>query len=118
MGRGVEMTVVRAEAIARTLAAVGEPTRMRVMDELALGPAALGELATRTGLRVANLAHHMSVLRGAGIVAQVRRGRSVVYQLDESFYKRRRTGAGTLSVEGWVVEVGRSGRSGGESVSS
>ena len=107
------MTASRAGAIAAVVGAVGEPTRMRLLDELAPGPAALGELVGRTGLRAANLAHHLGVLRAAGIVAQARRGRSVEYRLDGRVYRAGASGGRFLSVEGWVIEVGRRPRPAG-----
>ncbi len=59
-----------AEAIDRTLAAVAEPHRRRVVDLLRERPRRAGELAAAVGLSPAALSRHLRVLRSAGVVEE------------------------------------------------
>jgi DNA-binding transcriptional ArsR family regulator len=59
-----------AEAIDRTLAAVAEPHRRRVVDLLRERPRRAGELAAAVGLTPAALSRHLRVLRTSGLVEE------------------------------------------------
>ena len=49
-------------------AALGEPTRLRVVDALALGDHTPGELSAELEIAPNLLAHHLTVLNGAGLI--------------------------------------------------
>jgi protein-tyrosine-phosphatase len=53
-------------------AALAEPARLAVVDELAVSDRSPGELAAALGLPTNLLAHHVKVLRAAGLVARSR----------------------------------------------
>lgn len=59
-----------AEAIDRTLAAVAEPHRRRVVDLLRERPRRAGELAAAVGLTPAALSRHLRVLRSSGLIEE------------------------------------------------
>src|SRR5438045_6327838 len=59
-------------ARARVHAALGEPSRLAMVDALTLGDASPGELGAALGLPTNLLAHHLSVLTDAGIVERSR----------------------------------------------
>jgi len=61
---------VTAEAIDRTLAAVAEPHRRRVVELLRERPRRAGELAVAVGLTPAALSRHLRVLRTSGLVEE------------------------------------------------
>jgi DNA-binding transcriptional ArsR family regulator len=61
---------VTAEAIDRTLAAIAEPHRRRVVDLLRERPRRAGELAAAVGLTPAALSRHLRVLRASGLVQE------------------------------------------------
>lgn len=60
------------ERRARLHAALGEPVRLRLVDQLALGDASPGELGAVVGLGTNLLAFHLKVLQGAGVVRRAR----------------------------------------------
>ncbi len=60
------------ELRARMHAALGEPVRLAIVDQLALGDASPGELAAVADLPTNLLAHHLKVLEGAGLIRRVR----------------------------------------------
>jgi ArsR family transcriptional regulator, arsenate/arsenite/antimonite-responsive transcriptional repressor / arsenate reductase (thioredoxin) len=53
-------------------AALGDPGRLALVDNLAWGEASPGELATRLGMTSNLLAHHLRVLEEAGLVSRHR----------------------------------------------
>lgn len=53
-------------------AALGEPSRLAVVDRLAVTDASPGDLAAELGLSSNLLAHHLGVLEQAGVVRRVR----------------------------------------------
>jgi DNA-binding transcriptional ArsR family regulator len=69
---------VRAAALAKAL---GDPKRLCVVEELAKGERSVGDLSRCIGCQVPNMSQHLSVLRGAGIVASRREGSTVFYRL-------------------------------------
>ena len=69
-----------AEA-ASTFAALGSEQRLSVLRSLVrAGPDGLsiGELGKRTGISGSTLTHHMKILTQAGLVSQIKQGRSII----------------------------------------
>lgn len=60
----------RAASIDRTLAALADPNRRRVVELLRERPYRAGELARRTGLALPAMSRHLRQLRECGIVAE------------------------------------------------
>ncbi|PKQ21626.1 MAG: ArsR family transcriptional regulator [Actinobacteria bacterium HGW-Actinobacteria-5] len=60
------------EERARAYAALGEASRLAIIDRLALGDLASGELAAGLGLPTNLMAHHLQVLEQAGLVERRR----------------------------------------------
>ena len=57
-------------AIDRTLAALADPSRRRVVDLLRERPHRAGELASATGLSAPAMSRHLRALRATGLVAE------------------------------------------------
>lgn len=75
-----------AEDMAKVLAALADPTRLRIVSMLADSPDGSGcgcELEGPLGLAQPTISHHLKVLREAGVVVGERRGRWVHYRLVE-----------------------------------
>ena len=71
----------RRRSLDRTLAALSEPTRRRLIERLSRGPHRASD-AWR-GLRISRpaVSRHLRVLRRAGLVSVVPRGRERIYRL-------------------------------------
>ena len=69
------------ERITELLRAMGDPSRLRILQALDQGEACVGELAQGTGLSNANASKHLSVLRQVGLVAYTRIGNSKSFAL-------------------------------------
>ncbi len=70
-----------ARKVAALLAAVAEPTRLRVLWQLAKGPEHVGKLADLVGIPMVNMSHHLGVMRQAGVLDDAKDGRRVIYKL-------------------------------------
>ena len=64
------------------LAALGDPTRRAIFEQLAAGPSAVGELARGLPVSRPAVSQHLKVLKGAGLVVDERNGNRRVYRLD------------------------------------
>jgi ArsR family transcriptional regulator len=69
------------EPVAERFKALGEPARLRILDALREGEAAVGELVDATGLNQANLSKHLQRLYVLGLVQRRKEGLFVYYAL-------------------------------------
>jgi DNA-binding transcriptional ArsR family regulator len=76
-----------AELIARRFRAIGEPMRIRLLDQLRDGEATVGELSEATGASQQNISKHLAVLADAGILGRRKEGNRVYYRIvDEGVF--------------------------------
>jgi DNA-binding transcriptional ArsR family regulator len=77
------MSRAREQAAARVFAALGDGTRLSLMNRLGAG-AGLSATALSDGAKMTRQAivKHLQVLEGAGLVKHEARGREVLYSLD------------------------------------
>ncbi|CAN5522664.1 metalloregulator ArsR/SmtB family transcription factor [soil metagenome] len=77
-----DLTTELAELIARRFSALGEPTRLRLLNVMhARGEASVGELVTAVGGTQANVSKHLALLLGERMVARRREGTKAIYRL-------------------------------------
>lgn len=62
--------------LSQTFAALADPTRRGILAQLALGPAALADLAKPTGFALPTVLRHVSILESAGLIRSEKIGRS------------------------------------------
>jgi ArsR family transcriptional regulator len=74
----------RTDALAALFAALGDPTRLRVVAALAASELCVGDLAGALGLSESAASHQLRVLRGLGLVRARRAGRLSYYTLDDA----------------------------------
>jgi len=67
--------------LAEIAQALGHAHRLELLEHLGQGERSVEELATRTGLTVANTSRHLQLLRRAALVEGRREGKSVFYRL-------------------------------------
>jgi DNA-binding transcriptional ArsR family regulator len=72
--------------IARMLASLSEPTRLQITLRLLQRPHYVGELSELLRLPMVNVSHHLGVLRQAGLVEDIKKGRRVEYRLREEIW--------------------------------
>lgn len=75
------------------LEALADSTRRSIVDDLANGPATVGELAAKLPVTRPAVSQHLKVLLGAGLVSYQPRGTRNVYRLEA---------AGFAVLRGWL----------------
>jgi DNA-binding transcriptional ArsR family regulator len=76
-----------AELIARRFRAIGEPMRIRLLDQLRDGEATVGELSAALAASQQNVSKHLAVLADAGILGRRKDGNRVYYRIvDEGVF--------------------------------
>ena len=63
--------------------ALGDETRLRILEELVAGEASVSELTQRLEVGQSLMSHHLRILREAGLVVDRRSGRWVHYAIAE-----------------------------------
>jgi DNA-binding transcriptional ArsR family regulator len=94
---------------ARLLAAVADPSRLRIIECLRGGPQTVGRIAEALRVPIVNASHHLGVLRHSGIVEDRRRGRFIEYRLHPDVFHPagKSGGAESLRLDGLRLELPR-----------
>lgn len=71
------------EALAETFRALGDPTRVRILDALAAGELCVCDIASLVGISESAASHQLRLLRGMRLVRPRRAGRLVYYTVDD-----------------------------------
>ena len=71
------------QGLADTFSALGDPTRVRILDVLSHGELCVCDLAAVLGLSQSAVSHQLRLLRGIRLVKPRREGRVVFYSLDD-----------------------------------
>jgi ArsR family transcriptional regulator len=71
------------QGLAETFSALGDPTRVRILDALSHGELCVCDLAAVLGLSQSAVSHQLRLLRGLRLVRPRRDGRVVFYALDD-----------------------------------
>ncbi|MEW6320091.1 MAG: metalloregulator ArsR/SmtB family transcription factor [Acidobacteriota bacterium] len=69
--------------LAETFRALGDPTRVRILDALSHGELCVCDLAALVGLSESAVSHQLRLLRALRLVRPRREGRMVFYALDD-----------------------------------
>ena len=67
-----------------TFKALSDPTRREILRLLRDGAKTAGEIGAHFEMTGATISHHLSVLRGAGLISDDRRGKYIYYELNLS----------------------------------
>jgi DNA-binding transcriptional ArsR family regulator len=71
-----------ADALGQVLAAVADPTRRAIIDQLARGPARVTDVAAPFSMSLNAISKHLKVLEEAGLVRRAVRGREHLLALE------------------------------------
>ena len=106
-GAGMEQLTRPPQEIARVFAALGDPTRLRLVAVLCAGGAfSIAQLTANTDLTRQAVTKHLTVLAQAGVVHDVKIGRERLWQLEPGQLEEARR---TLEVIGrqWDMALGK-----------
>lgn len=96
-----------SEALASVFAALGDPTRLKLVAVLCAGGAfSIAQLTANTDISRQGVTKHLQVLADAGIVRDVRQGRERLWQLEPGQIEEAKR---TLEIIGrqWEVALGK-----------
>jgi DNA-binding transcriptional ArsR family regulator len=71
------------EVVAARFRALGEPHRLRILQVLADGEAAVGEITERLKANQSNVSRHLQSLYDAGLVGRRREGSNIFYSISD-----------------------------------
>lgn len=72
------------ELVAYRFRVIGEPMRIRLLEQLREGPATVGQLTEALGAGQQNVSKHLGVLYQAGILSREKQGTSVRYSIADA----------------------------------
>jgi ArsR family transcriptional regulator len=72
---------------ARSLKALADEDRLKIIQLLQGGPKNVGQIAEALGAEIANVSHHLAVLRHAKLVLDEKDGKYVVYSLHPEVFR-------------------------------
>ena len=104
---GLPSILRSSEALATIFAALGDPTRLKLVALLCAGGAfSIAQLTANTNISRQGVTKHLQVLAEAGVVRDVKQGRERLWQLDPLQIEEARR---TLDMIGkqWEVALGR-----------
>jgi len=104
---GLSAIVQSSDALASVFAALGDPTRLKLVAALCAGGVfSIAQLTANTELTRQGVTKHLQVLADAGVVRDVKRGRERLWQLEPGQIEEAKR---TLEVIGrqWEVALGK-----------
>ena len=81
-------TGVEVSKISRSLKALCDANRIRILEILSTGEHCVSELVERLAIDQPKVSHHLAILRAAGIVRSRREGRHINYSLRPAIHRR------------------------------
>ena len=97
--RKVPETVTFAKALA-------DDTRQRIMELCCCNPMSVNELVEAMEVAQPTVSHHLAILRHAGLVITERRGKQILYQIDQAKLAENCCQVARIFAPGVEVEVG------------
>lgn len=71
------------DLVARRFRTLGEPYRLRILQELEAGEKSVGELVTALNGNQPNVSKHLQILSDAGLISRRREGTSIFYAISD-----------------------------------
>jgi ArsR family transcriptional regulator len=80
------------------LKALADSDRLRIVQTLRGGPKNVGEIATELKAEIANVSHHLQILKREKLVETEKQGRFVVYRLHPDVFAATRSATECLDL--------------------
>lgn len=80
---------LQSESCAEKLRALGDPTRLRIIDVLMNGRRSVGEISEAVQMETVLVSHHLGVLHHAGILDRHKQGRFVFYSMKAGLHSSK-----------------------------
>ena len=103
----VAAIVRSSEALAGVFAALGDPTRLKLVAVLCAGGAfSIAQLTAGTAISRQGVTKHLQMLADAGVVSDVRRGRERLWRLEPAQIDQARRSLEVIGRQ-WEVALGK-----------
>ena len=83
---------------AERLKALADPDRLRIVQTLRGGPKNVGQIAADLDAEIANVSHHLQILKREAIVETEKQGRFVLYRLHPDVFEATRSSSDCLDL--------------------
>ena len=71
----------------KTMQALADPTRRKILELLKKRDLAAGEIAKHFSITLPSLSHHLNTLKQADLVTSQRKGQEIIYSLNLSVFE-------------------------------
>jgi len=88
MENQLDLSEAARDRVAARFRALGEPTRLKVLERLFDSAASVGEILEHVGGTQANVSKHLSLLHAAGLVSRKKDGTRTVYAIADPTLKK------------------------------
>src|SRR6476619_1323801 len=96
-----------SDVLANVFAALGDPTRLKLVAVLCAGGAfSIAQLTTNTHISRQGVTKHLQVLADAGVVRDLKQGRERLWQLDPKQIEEAKVTLETIGRQ-WEMALGR-----------
>ncbi len=97
--------VFQADFCAERMKALSDPHRIRIVDVLREGELTVSDITLLLECDLANISHHLKILKHASLVEVRRDGRYMYYSLPEEIYRRKGRGTQYLDLGCCRIEI-------------
>jgi len=105
--KSVAASVAGDDSLANVFAALGDPTRLKLVAVLCAGGAfSISHLTQTTAISRQGVTKHLNVLAGAGVVSDIKVGRERLWQLEPTSIDEARRTLESIGRE-WEMALGR-----------
>ncbi len=84
----VSLSPIQLERVASVFKALGEPTRLRILQSICHGPRSVSDIVDLTQATQANVSKHLALLVRAGVLERRRDGQRVFYGMRDALVPR------------------------------
>jgi DNA-binding transcriptional ArsR family regulator len=90
--------VLSSKQCAERLKALADPDRLKIVQILRGGPRNVSDIASELNADLANVSHHLQVLKREDLVETEKQGRFVVYRLHPAVFEATRASSDCLDL--------------------
>jgi ArsR family transcriptional regulator, nickel/cobalt-responsive transcriptional repressor len=94
---------------AELLKALADQERLRIVQSLRAGPKNVSQITGELKAELANISHHLGILKRSGLVDAEKQGRHVVYRLRADVYQAANRSADHLDLGCCRLEIPKKG---------
>ena len=88
---------LKAKTCSQFFKGLADPERLKIVERLQDGPSTVSELTLALHSELANVSHHLSVLRKYHLVCTKRNGKNILYSLNPTVFSRQKNSRHSLN---------------------